>query len=254
MYDILFIDDKFDEIKDTFTYFQKEHIRCFYSDGENYLPTTKKERLPFKNLKYISLDLHLENRGITNINNKTALSTLSSIIKSFINNNENITIIANTVDPDVFGEKDFCRYLEFSPKIEKVKKIEGDRNKNYSSLHNADIQKEISRYSHKEILRNVVIREAIEVENAIFRKIQQELKNIVNKLSNTKLDKIKKFDFKAKIILHKLATQDDSLETKLDDLRELRNKFAHSDNPPPQNLLDFLNEIENLKTEINHDK
>jgi DnaJ-class molecular chaperone len=38
MYDILFIDDKFKEIKETFSCLQDKHIRCFYSDGDKYLP------------------------------------------------------------------------------------------------------------------------------------------------------------------------------------------------------------------------
>jgi hypothetical protein len=54
-------------------------------------------------------------------------------------------------------------------------------------------------------------------------------------LSNNQLDKIKKFDFWAKIQLYKLLNNNEICE-KLNDLRELRNKFAHGSSPPETDL------------------
>ena len=95
MYDILFVDDHFEEINDTFRTLQKEHIRCFYSDGLEHLPSNDKEKLPFKNLKYICLDLHLENRGISSFDRKNTTSTLASVVKK-ITTNKDVCIIINT--------------------------------------------------------------------------------------------------------------------------------------------------------------
>lgn len=246
MYDILFIDDKFEEIKESFSSFQSKHSRCFYSDGENHLPATNKEKLPFKNLKYISLDLHLENRGITTVkDNKTALSTLASVIQSFVNDGKDMTIIVNTSYPDDFNENDFFKYLDFetNPVIEKNKK-----NDNNSLLHqNSD---SIIQQAHQEVLRNIVIREAIEIENLIYKKVQENFTRVIPKLSSTQLDKIKRFDFRAKIQLYKLLSSNDVLDIELTELRELRNKFAHGTNPPEKNLLEFLEFTESLKQKI----
>ena len=245
MYDILFIDDKFKEIKETFSYLQDKHIRCFYSDGDKYLPQSGRERLPFQNLKYISLDLHLENRGITVIkDNKMALSTLSSVIKSFVNDGKDITIIVNTSFPDEFDESCFFKYLEFktNPIIKKEEK-----SAEVSVLHNN--AKDIVAQAHQEILRNVVIREAIEIENLIYIKVQKNFKSIALKLLNNQLDKIKKFDFRAKIQLYELLNNNEICE-RLNDLRELRNKFAHGSSPPEADLLDFLEDMKKLKQRI----
>jgi len=244
MYDILFIDDKFEEIKDSFSYFQKEHIRCFYSDGESHLPKNDKARLPFKNLKYISLDVHLENRGNNSSTpKKTTLSTLASVIKSFVSDGKGITIIVNTSFPGDFIESEFFEYLDFNnnPTIEKKEK------NNLISLLSGD---DITQQAHQEILRNVIIREAIEVENLIYAKVRENFRSITPKLSCNKLDKIKKFDFKAKIQLYELASNDNALGEKLNKLRELRNKFAHGNNPPEVGLLDFLEQVESLKKGI----
>jgi hypothetical protein len=46
--------------------------------------------------------------------------------------------------------------------------------------------------THQEILRNVVIREAIEIENLIYIKVQENFTSITPELSNNQLDKIKK--------------------------------------------------------------
>ena len=63
MYDVLFIDDKFDEIKDTYFRLKKEHIRCYYSAGyEEELPD--EEKFAFTKVRYVCLDFYLENRGI----------------------------------------------------------------------------------------------------------------------------------------------------------------------------------------------
>ncbi|AYQ55795.1 hypothetical protein MS2017_0025 [Bathymodiolus thermophilus thioautotrophic gill symbiont] len=247
MYDILFIDDKFEEIKETYSDFQNQHVRCFYSDGENFLPTRgdAKEKLPFKNLKYISLDLHLENLGIITIkNNKTALSTLASIIESFIDDGKDITIIANTSFPDEFDENTFFRYLDFknNPTIKKEAK---DKDKT-SLLHENAV--EITKQAHQEILRNVIIREAIEVENLIYEKIQKNFASIASKLNNKSLKDIENSTFQKKIQSYKLAFGG-NLDKKLNDVRKLRNKFAHG-SPPTKNLLDFLEEVTGLKGKI----
>lgn len=246
MYDVLFIDDKFEEIRDTYSDFQSQHIRCFYSDGEHYLPKNDKERLPFKNLKYISLDLHLENRGITKIkDNKTALSTLVSVIQSFVSDGVNVTIIANTSFPKDFDENNFFKYLNFNtnPKIEKKAK-----NNKKSSLHTN--MQAIAEQTCQEILRNVVIRNAIEIENIILEKVKNKFDEIACSLSNKKLEKIKKFDFKSKINLFNLTHKDQELINKLNKLRELRNDCAHGNSPLTENLLDFLESVENLKQEV----
>jgi hypothetical protein len=77
--------------------------------------------------------------------------------------------------------------------------------------------KDIVAQAHQEILRNVVIREAIEIENLIYIKVQKNFKSIALKLLNNQLDKIKKFDFRAKIqlyelLLTKLLMTDDNVD------------------------------------------
>jgi len=256
MYDILFIDDKFEEIKESFSFFQKKHIRCFYSDGVSPLPKNDKERLPFKNLKYISLDLHLENRGITTIKgNKNALSTLATVIKSFINDGESVIIIANTSFPGDFDEKAFFKYLDFqtNPKIEKKAK-----NSKNSLLHQDSDN--IIQQAHQEILRSVVIREAIEVENLILEKIRERFDITCGFNFNPKLTmiKIEKFRFSKKIDLLNQVIDNQSLQvidnqsliSNLNKLRKKRNDFAHGNNPPEEGLLDFLEQVESLKKGI----
>jgi len=118
--------------------------------------------LPFKNLKYISLDVHLENRGNNSSTpKKTTLSTLAFVIKSFVSDGKGITIIVNTSFPGDFIESEFFEYLDFynKPTIKKKEK------NNLISLLNGD---DITQQAHQEILRNVIIREAIEVENLIL--------------------------------------------------------------------------------------
>jgi hypothetical protein len=125
------------------------------------------------------MDLHLENRGITVIkDNKMALSTLSSVIKSFVNDGKDITIIVNTSFPDEFDESCFFKYLEFktNPIIKKEEK-----SAEVSVLHNN--AKDIVAQAHQEILRNVVIREAIEIENLIYIKVQENFTSITPELS-----------------------------------------------------------------------
>lgn len=233
--------------RNTYSDFQGKHIRCFYSDGENNLPEKEIDQLPFKNLKYISLDLHLENRGINTVkNNSTALSTLASVIKRFIKNGKDVTIIANTSFPDEFNEKDFCKYLKFdvNPKIEKKEKKD-----EISLLHtNSD---NITNRAHKEILRNVVIREAIEIENLIYTKVQTNFESVISNLSHTSLNAIKKFNFSAKIELYNLAFNNISLHEELTQLRKWRNNFAHDSNSQQDLiLLDFLKQAEDIKDKL----
>jgi hypothetical protein len=109
--------------------------------------------------------------------------------------------------------------------------------------------KDIVAQAHQEILRNVVIREAIEIENLIYIKVQKNFKSIALKLLNNQLDKIKKFDFRAKIQLYELLNNNEICE-RLNDLRELRNKFAHGSSPPEADLLDFLEDMKKLKQRI----
>ena len=248
MYDVLFIDDHFEEISDTFRTLQKEHIRCFYSDGDKYLPSSDKERLPFKNLKYICLDLHLENRGISSLNNNNAVSTLASVVKSFTENKD-ICIIINTSYLEDFKkhEKDFCKYLKFTPEIKKEEKTEKN-DKKFSSLHDKEIKEDIVKKSHQSVLRNLVIREAIEIENLIWSKILSSdafkgfnENDISKKLGiNNLFKKIQAYN----LVVNKEA------EEELEELRDTRNQFAHNENPPEGNLLDFLEEIEKLKQKI----
>ncbi len=249
MYDILFIDDKFEQIKDTFWNFQNEYIRCFYSDGENNLPKNAKERLPFKNLKYISLDLHLENRGITTIKDKNAVSTLASVVKSFIDKDStNIHIIINTSFKDEFNESkdNFIKYLQFNPTITTEIK-----NSNNSLLHKAGIKQNIINASHQPILRNLVIREAIEIENLIWNKLLSSNTFSKHKKVECILKELNvKITFSNKIDLYNKTVNNKS-KSKLKKLRKLRNYFAHKPSPPQENLLDFLQEIESLKQEIN---
>jgi hypothetical protein len=62
----------------------------------------------------------------------------------------------------------------------------------------------------------------IEIENLIYIKVQENFTSITPELSNNQLDKIKKFDFWAKIQLYKLLNNNEICE-KLNDLRGLRN-------------------------------
>lgn len=248
MYDVLFIDDKFEEIKDTFWALQNEHIRCFYSDGEKNLPKNNKEKLPFKNLKFICLDLHLENRGITTLkNDKNIVSTLASVVKSFIDEGSNATIIINTSFIEEFDtvKNNFIKYLGFTPDI----KTEEKSQKN-STLHKQEIKKDIKENSHQSILRNLVIREAIEIENLIFEVIKTNFSEITNKDIKKVANNFKKgFHFSHKIKLFNMFNS--NLSGELKKLRELRNRFAHDTTPPVKNLLDLLEKIEELKQKIN---
>ncbi len=258
MYDVLFIDDHFEEINDTFRTLQKEHIRCFYSDGDKYLPSNDKEKLPFKNLKYICLDFYLENRGLSPNHNKNTISTLAGVVKSFTENKD-VRIIINTSSVKEFTEhrNDFVKYLKFEPEIiieNKEKKDKEQKNgKRFSSLHDKAIKNEIVKRSHQSVLRNLVIREAIEIENLIWSKILLsdafkdlgEVEKVLEKL------KIKMF-FNKKIQTYNRIVNREA-ETELEELRDTRNKFAHNETPPEKNLLDFLEEIEALKRMINHE-
>jgi hypothetical protein len=94
-----------------------------------------------------------------------------------------------------------------------------------------------------------LLREAIEIENLIYIKVQENFTSITPELSNNQLDKIKKFDFWAKIQLYKLLNNNEICE-KLNDLRGLRNKFAHGSSPPETDLLDFLEDMKKLKQRI----
>ncbi len=251
MYDVLFIDDHFEEINDTFRALQKEHIRCFYSDGDKYLPSSDKERLPFKNLKYICLDLHLENRGISSLDNKNAVATLAGIVKSFTENKD-ICIIINTSHLEEFKkyEDDFCKYLKFTPEIKEEEKTEED-DKKFSSLHDKEIKEDIVKQSHQSVLRNLVIREAIEIENLIWSKIL--LSDAFKDLGEVEriLEKVDiKMNFHQKIKTYNQSV-DKNTQKQLKTLKETRNKFAHNKNPSEKNLLDFLEEIEALKQKIN---
>ncbi len=253
MYDVLFIDDHFEEINDTFCALQKEHIRCFYSDGDKYLPSNDKEKLPFQNLKYICLDLHLENRGISSLENKNAVSTLASVVRSFTEN-KYVCIIINTSYLEEFEkyEDNFCKYLKFAPEIKKENKTQED-GKKFSSLHNKAIKNKIVKQSHQSVLRNLVIREAIEIENLIWSKIL--LSDAFKDLGEVEriLEKVDiKMNFHQKIQQYTQFVNK-KIKKQLDELRKTRNQFAHNENPPEKNLLDFLEEIETLKQKINHE-
>lgn len=246
MYDVLFIDDKFEEIKDTFWALQNDHIRCFYSDGEKNLPQNNEAKLPFKNLKYICLDLHLENRSITTLkNNKNTVSILASVVRSFIDEG-NTTIIINTSFIEEFDavKNDFINYLGFTPDI----KTEEKSQKN-STLHEQEIKKDIKENSHQSILRNLVIREAIEIENLIWSIIEKRFVEIIRNNPKETIANFKKgFHFSHKITLFNMFNS--NLSGELKKLRELRNKFAHNKRPPQKDLLVFLKEMEDLKQRI----
>jgi hypothetical protein len=85
----------------------------------------------------------------------------------------------NTSFPDEFDESCFFKYLEFktNPIIKKEEK-----SAEVSVLHNN--AKDIVAQAHQEILRNVVIREAIEIENLIYIKVQENFTSITPELSN----------------------------------------------------------------------
>lgn len=245
MYDILFIDDNFEEIRESFSCFQEKHIRCFYSDGENHLPKNDKEKLPFKNLKFLSLDYHLENIGINDsTSEKTALSALSSVVNCFISKGQkkSCKIIINTGFESGFDVEEFKKYIGFEIQVEITPK-----DKARSKLEEDET---IARASAKNTLRNLVIREAIEIENLLWEEILQSdrLRNFndvdgVLKAVNIKLSFSKKIELYEKGISNKI-------NEKLNKFRKLRNKFAHSDNPPVEDLLVRLKKIEDLKLEI----
>ena len=274
MYDVLFIDDKFEEIKDTFFALQKEHVRCFYSDGDKYMPQTAKKRLPFKNLKYICLDFYLENLGINESSNKkTATSALANAIREFIIQNKKITIIVNTAYSEDFEnvKNDFIKYLKLKepPKIIIESKKDNGNTAKFSILHNKEsIKKDICQASHNSTLRNLVIREAINIENKIFKNIRDKFYKIANNLTTKQLEQIKKFDFSAKITLFGLINNNKELLKKLNELRRLRNEFAHKkelsksllliflekdtkSDISEQCIFDFLKKIKDLEEEIN---
>ena len=251
MYDVLFIDDNFEEISDTFRALQKDHIRCFYSDGDKYLPSSDKERLPFKNLKYICLDLHFENRGIFSLENKNAVSTLAAVVERFTKNKD-VCIIINTSYLEEFKKyKDnFYKYLKFEPEIKEENKTQ-QAGKKFSSLHDKEIKNKIVKQSHQSVLRNLVIREAIEIENLIWSKILssdafKDLGKVKKVLEQLKI----KMSFHKKIETYNRIVNE-STKKQLEMLKERRNKFAHDENHPEKNLLDFLKEMEELKQKIN---
>ena len=221
MYDVLFIDDHFNEIEETFFELKKRHIRCFYSDGEN-LPKNEKEKTLFKNVKYICLDYFLENRGINESSKKNAVSTLANVVESyFAKLNNEVTIIINSAQIEAFKPslKDFKSYLVGDPQIILEDKIE-----KFSILHeNEKTFNEILTSSIHFNLRNLVIRESITIENLIWDKIK----------GKDKSQSDEKIKFHCKIELFK-KNFDDTYTKKLNTLRILRNVLAH-ENPPKIN-------------------
>ena len=256
MYDIVFIDDKFDEIKETYLTTQKDGIRCYYSDGEDGLPK-EEEKLKFQYIKAICLDFHLENIGINQItnNNNTAYSTLANIIKSFVGGErENYPeIFINTAFNDDFDEDKLKKYLK-SKKIS-IKTIgKGGKDKKFSELHENEKYEEIKKQAQQSVLRSLVISEAINIENEIWDIIK---KRFPDKEINEKI--IKEFQqnikFSNKIKLYKLLVKKDI--QCLDKLRKKRNHFAHDndqelpiDNSQKLTITSFLKEIEKIRKEI----
>ena len=249
MYDVIFIDDKFEEIEHTFLSLKSEHIRCFYSDGLKNLPKEEKEKRPFKNVRYFCLDFYLENRGIEKGKEKTAASSLAGAVKSFIcENAENMpTIIVNTGFVERFKkiEEEFKTYLgNANLKIITEKKAEED-GKKFSILHQTKtIKNEILKSSLINSLRNLIMRETIEVENLVWDKCCErlDLKN-----ENRKLKKFlgRELDFSKKIKILCEGRKDlDDLKKKLENLREERNQFAH-------NKLDKIEVMTNKRKIIN---
>ena len=184
MYDVLFIDDRFEEIQDTFLSLKNNHVRCYYSNGDHDSMPDAKEKLLFKNLKYICLDYFLENRGITEAtaNNKNAVSTLAGVVKQFTDNFTTMQIIVNSSHIKDFEkhEQDFKSYL--GSETIQVRKEPKDTKK-FSTLHEREVQQIILDASIIQSLRNIVIREAITIENIIWKKIKDVDKNLPDLLT-----------------------------------------------------------------------
>ncbi len=239
MYDVLLIDDKFEEIKETFLKLKKHHIRCFYSDGsEENLPKGKEKYL-FHNIQYICLDFFLENRGIdeSNINN-TSVATLANIVRKFIDKNSPIAkIIIDSAHLDVFKnyENQFRKYLDMEhiTIIKEAKKpidISSNQEPRFSILHkDQKIINEILKNFIDNNLRSLVIRESIEIENLIWNETKNACDGLEDLLGILPTKKDPTFETKIKLYGHYFGDKSciESIRCQLDALRKFRNHLAH---------------------------
>ncbi len=235
MYDVLFIDDKFEEVQETFLTLKESHIRCFYTDADpekDGIFPLERDKLLFKNVKYICLDLFLANRGIDESHlNKNAVSTLANVVKKFtINKDYKIIIASAHIEDFKKYEDDFKEYIGDVEVITEEKDADAS-GKRFSILHkNEPIFKEILQNSIQNNLRNLIIKEAIEIENSIWEKINNEdcqLKGLLEYLPTRSNP-----NFGTKIELFNFYFVKDNKNITIENLhtfRNLRNDAAHKD-------------------------
>lgn len=221
MFNVLFIDDNFNEIRDV--YFKIQEVgRCFYCDGEN--TPSEGHNFFFRKLEYICLDLRLDNVMSGNfVLNKSNYSLLINILKKF-NPPSTAKIIINSAELKNFEISDFKRYLNSNYQSMEVL-VEAKDKEKFTTL--ANYIKVVDETSRKYFLRNIIIETAIEIENLLWEKIKNKL---ITQISKKNLDSIfrghfKNVNFYDKIILHDVF--DELLTDDLHQLRKIRNDQAH---------------------------
>ncbi len=242
MYDIVFIDDKFEEIKKVFLDIQKE-ARCYYTDG--YSLPENDEFLFFRNLQFICIDVMLENLGIKNINQ--AYPAMAEIIKSF-NPNKDTKIIINTFHHESFKKEELIKLLpdNYSSLAFIIESKDEDK---YSTLIKsiADIKNK----SKSSFTRSFVIEESINIENILWDKVCNNMKTLVNNGNYENFEKIakKQFYFANKINLYNLL--DNSICKELRRIKEIRNDCAHEEGVNKNHLQDFYDLLKTVLQKFN---
>lgn len=243
MYDVLFIDDNFEEIKDIYLDIQMSG-RCYYCNGIN-LPS-ENEQILFRNLKYICLDLRLDNVISGNfILNKSNYSLLVGILRKF-NPPKTTNIIINSGELETFNCDDFKKYLNegFQDMTVFVEEKEEHDDIKFSLLKMK--KDEIIKNSKKAFLRNTIIETTVNIENLLWDRIKIKINTQISKKN---LDSIFYKHFKSarfcdKIILHDIF--DNNLTKDLDQLRKIRNDQAHGMKPltiTEKELFDLMDKL-----------
>jgi len=220
LYDILFIDDDFENQSNSqeweknaqklFLDFVRQNLRVTYTTGE--LEDLKK--LKSKDLsciQYIFCDLHLIGISGNRSTNKDIASKLLGIFKELAPQikSEKITVLINSQ-----FRKDWDP--RFTENIDDRYKFELIENKNV--IPDKNIQ-ELLRQNLETHLKSIIINKAIEVERIFDKKLSIDKKFVdVITFENKNKKFLKKFTFDRKI------------KRQISLLQQIRNKVAHTDN------------------------
>ena len=245
MYDILFIDDKFDEIQEIFFKLQRENIRCYFWDADE--KKEPQDKTLFYNLSFICLDFFLENRGIrAGISEDITYSALARLIEPFLEINPKIEIIVNTSFLKEFNQSKLKKYLgnsnekignnneksnlkEYLDKNNEIKISFEEKKEKFSELENH--YEKIKKTSIPFVFRSLFLEQAIYIENLIYKKIKAYFKS-KNQLERKEIETLLKnsqLDFNEKINIFNLLSKN-NFKDDLNKLRKNRNTFAHGNN------------------------